>query len=52
MQTLKIMESVTCKLLTDDTLSTPENTIEFNTDNYSAADWSNNNDENNSLKKV
>lgn len=43
---IKIMDSVSCKLLIDDTLSTQRNIIEFNTDNYSLADWSNNNDEN------
>jgi type I restriction enzyme M protein len=43
---IKIMDSVSCKLLVDGTLSTQGNTIEFNADNYSAEDWSNHDDEN------
>ncbi len=43
---IKIMDSVSCKLLIDGTLSTQRNIIEFNTDNYSTEDWNNNNDEN------
>jgi type I restriction enzyme M protein len=43
---IKIMDSVSCKLLIDGTLSTPRNSIEFNIDNYNPEDWSNNNDEN------
>ncbi len=43
---IKIMDSVSCKLLIDGTLSTQRNTIEFNIDNYSSEDWNNNNDEN------
>lgn len=48
---IKIMDSVSCKLLTDDTLSTQKNTIEFNTDNYSAFDWSNHDDGNKNPRK-
>lgn len=48
---IKIMDSVSCKLLSDGTLSTQKNTIEFNTENYSAVDWSNNDDENKNPRK-
>lgn len=41
---IKIMDSVSCKLLQDGTVSTHNNLIEFNTDNYVASDWSNTND--------
>lgn len=43
---IKIMDSVSCKLLSDGSLSTQRNSIDFNTDNYNRADWSNQNDEN------
>ena len=47
---IKIMDSVSCKLLADGTLST-QKTIDFNTDNYSVDDWTNNDDENKNPKQ-
>ena len=42
---IKIMDSVSCKLLQDGSLSTQKNSIDFSADNYNASDWSNQNDE-------
>lgn len=43
---IKIMDSSSCKLLSDGTLSTPKNIIEFNIDNYLPEDWSSRDDAN------
>lgn len=43
---IKIMDSVSTKLLTNKEISTQNNKIEFSTENYRSSDWSNINDSN------